>query len=79
MMTGPAALDIDLEIADQIAEFYADPLGFVMFAWPWGEPGKGLEGETGPDDNQKEFLRSQTETPPGSPSLVSCSGEAVQQ
>jgi hypothetical protein len=25
----------DAQLADQVAEFYADPLGFVMFAYPW--------------------------------------------
>jgi hypothetical protein len=25
----------DEQLADQVAEFYADPLGFVMWAWPW--------------------------------------------
>jgi len=40
-----------------MAEFYADPLGFVLFAYPWGQPGP-LEAESGPDDNQREFLTS---------------------
>lgn len=26
---------VDLELAEQVAEFYADPLGFVMFAYQW--------------------------------------------
>lgn len=43
------------ELQQLCADCYADPLGFVMAAWPWGEPGP-LELETGPDDNQKEFL-----------------------
>lgn len=47
----------NLLLADAVSEYYADPLGFVMFAWPWGEPG-ALEHETGPDDNQREFLES---------------------
>lgn len=38
--------------------FRDDPLGFVMFAFPWGERGTQLEGETGPDEIQKEFLTS---------------------
>lgn len=46
---------VDLEIADEVALCYADPLRFVMLAWPWGEPGP-LEHETGPDDWQREFL-----------------------
>jgi hypothetical protein len=36
--------------------FYDDPLRFVIWAYPWGEPGE-LEHETGPDDNQARFLR----------------------
>jgi hypothetical protein len=47
----------DLELADEVSKFYADPLGFVLFAYPWGEPGP-LESEIGPDDNQREFLMS---------------------
>jgi hypothetical protein len=45
------------ELADEIAKYYADPLGFVMFAYPWGEPGE-LENEDGPDANQREFLNA---------------------
>lgn len=45
-------------LADAVAGFYADPLGFVLFAFPWGEKGTELEHETGPDENQREFLKS---------------------
>ena len=45
------------ELAKAVADYYADPLGFVMFAFPWGEPGL-LENESGPDEIQKEFLVS---------------------
>lgn len=48
----------ELLLAEEIARFYDDPLGFVMFAYPWGEPEPPLQHETGPDENQKEFLRS---------------------
>lgn len=50
------AISYDEQIADALSEFYADPLGFVLFAFPWGEG--ALHGETGPDDNQREFLES---------------------
>lgn len=50
--------DADRELADFIGQFYDDPLGFVIAAYPWGEPGSALEHETGPDDNQREFLTS---------------------
>ena len=46
---------VDLELADEVARFYADPLGFVMFAYPWGEPGP-LKDHEGPDTWQREFL-----------------------
>lgn len=47
----------DLMLAEEVSRFYADPLGFVLFAYPWGEPGP-LENEQGPDENQREFLIS---------------------
>lgn len=47
--------DPDLELAGEIAKFYADPLGFVRFAYPWGEPGP-LASATGPDEWQTSFL-----------------------
>ncbi len=43
-------------LQDLIADCYHDPLRFVLAAYPWGEPGTPLEPETGPDDNQREFL-----------------------
>ncbi len=48
----------DLELADFIGQFYYDPLGFVRAAYPWGEPDTPLANETGPDENQREFLTS---------------------
>lgn len=48
---------IDIEIAEQIAEFYADPLSFVKFAYPWRQPGL-LEDYDGPDTWQADFLAS---------------------
>lgn len=53
-----AAVMPDVQLAEEISRFYADPYGFVMFAYPWGEPGTPLEHESGPDENQKEFLLS---------------------
>lgn len=45
------------ELADTLADFYEDPLGFVLWVFPWGEEGSALEGETGPRDWQADFLR----------------------
>lgn len=46
---------IDLTLADELAQFYADPLGFVHFAYPWGEPG-ALQDLEGPDEWQAAVL-----------------------
>ncbi len=39
------------ELAAAVAEYYDDPLGFVLFAWPWP-----INGEAGPDQWQEETL-----------------------
>ena len=49
--------EIELAIATDIAEFYADPLGYVMYAFEWGKPGGDLEYCTGPDKWQREQLQ----------------------
>lgn len=46
---------IDSELADQVAQCYADPLAFVHLAFPWGVG--ELKGITGPDEVQTKFLR----------------------
>ena len=46
----------DIELAQEVAKYYADPLGFVLFAYPWREKGTPLENEEGPDANQRQFL-----------------------
>lgn len=47
----------DEQLAAAIAEFYADPLGYVLFCWPWGEDGTALAHEDGPDTWQRTFLQ----------------------
>jgi hypothetical protein len=51
----PTAEQINAELADEVAKYYADPLGFVLFAFPWGEDGP-LKDHAGPDTWQREFL-----------------------
>jgi hypothetical protein len=43
-------------LPQELAAYYADPLGFVLMAYPWRQPGTELEHEQGPDENQKQFL-----------------------
>jgi hypothetical protein len=46
----------DLDLANEVSKYYDDPLGFVIFAFPWGEPGP-LKNFSGPDKWQVDFLR----------------------
>lgn len=55
-MAAPSRINpIDAEIAEDCSCFYADPLGWVYWAFPWGEG--ELEGQDGPDEWQADFLR----------------------
>ncbi len=40
----------------KIASFRDDPLGFVLFVFPWGQKGTRLHDQDGPDDWQREVL-----------------------
>lgn len=42
-------------LQEHIARFVYDPLGFIRFALPWGEPGV-LEKHTGPDEWQAKLM-----------------------
>lgn len=48
----------DEALAEWVATTYADPLAFVLGAFPWGEPGGPLERYDGPDTWQREFLEA---------------------
>src|SRR5262252_4516604 len=43
------------ELIIQMAEFEHDPLGHVLFSYPWGEPGE-LEEARGPEAWQEDIL-----------------------
>lgn len=43
-------------LIDDIGRFHDNPLGFVRYAYPWGEVGTALEHEPGPDVWQTECL-----------------------
>ena len=47
--------DYDTLLHAEVAEYYADPLGFVYAMFPWEEPGQ-LEHDDGPDVWQADFL-----------------------
>lgn len=45
-----------VELGAEIGQFFADPLGFVLFAYPWGMEGTILANESGPDQWQRDLL-----------------------
>lgn len=54
MASNPSSDDLIAELGS----FALDPYGFVMWAFPWGEPGTELERfPLGPDEWQKDLLR----------------------
>lgn len=53
----PAAQkDYEALLHEAVGDYYADPLGFVLFAYPWKQKGTFLEAHPGPDVWQEEFL-----------------------
>jgi len=44
------------ELIEKISTFKHDPLGYVLFAFPWGEEGTPLAKEKGPRPWQTEHL-----------------------
>lgn len=48
--------DPDDALLEDVAGFFDDPLGFVHFAFPWGEAGTSLADEDGPDEWQESLL-----------------------
>lgn len=55
-MTATAQVDVELALADEMARFYADPLGWVRFSFDWGTG--DLAGFDGPDRWQEDFLNA---------------------
>lgn len=52
-MTEPGGLD---QIIEDLTSFTNDPLGFVLYAFPWGEAGGELSAATGPEEWQIRVL-----------------------
>lgn len=44
------------ELFDKLASYTFDPLGFVLWAFPWGEPNTSLEDMQGPEPWQRDQL-----------------------
>ena len=48
--------NVERQLLDAVGGFALDPLGFVRFAYPWGEPGTELAEATGPREWQARLL-----------------------
>lgn len=76
-----AKAEAQADLVEEIGGFFADPLGFVMFAYPWGVKGTELENESGPDEWQRELLtrigRKVLEEPEGTIKEAVASGHGV--
>ena len=61
-MSNNLSITVEEQLADYIAGFYADPLGFVLGVYPWGEPMlpdgsiNPLADKVGPEQWQREEL-----------------------
>src|SRR5215212_12081387 len=44
------------QVIEDLASFTNDPLGFVLYAFPWGEAGTDLADKTGPEEWQTRVL-----------------------
>jgi hypothetical protein len=51
-----AASNAQQTLIEDIASFYDDPLGYVLYNFPWNTPGTPLANHTGPRTWQREFL-----------------------
>ncbi len=45
------------ELAAELAKYVSDPYGWVLYAFPWGEPGSELACYSGPDKWQEDILK----------------------
>lgn len=51
-------VDHEQLLVDDIVSFRHDPLGYVLYAFPWGEEGTELANKSGPRQWQREVLES---------------------
>lgn len=57
-MNAPAKIDLEQQLVEDILRFADDPLGYVWYVFPWGEPGTELANKAGPRQWQIGVLDS---------------------
>lgn len=72
-------MSIEDQILSDLASYSKNPLGFVRFAFPWGEPGSELANAAGPEPWQEALLRRMGESlsPDEALLLATTSGHGV--
>jgi hypothetical protein len=50
--------DLEGKLINAVATYHDDPLGFVLFAYPWSMAGGPLAAQAGPRQWQRDFLKS---------------------
>lgn len=50
------SVDVELQLDALMLKYQHDPLGWVMVAYPWGEPGTDLANQSGPQRWQADIL-----------------------
>ncbi len=55
-MSAAPQRDPELDLVEAMASFTRRPYSWVMFAFPWGEPGTPLADKEGPDEWQRDAL-----------------------
>jgi hypothetical protein len=49
--------DVQAQLIEDMSQFECNPLGHVLYSYPWGEAGTELEGKNGPRAWQEKTLR----------------------
>lgn len=57
-MSAQTAADLERLLVEDIAGFTHDPLGYVLYVYPWGVKGTALEKKDGPRKWQRKVLES---------------------
>lgn len=57
-MSAQPTADLERQLREDIARFHHDPLGYVLYNYPWGVPGTELAKHKGPRRWQREVLDS---------------------
>lgn len=80
----PRSDDPERQLRDQVASYAYDPYGYVMFAFPWGDPDRELAEFAGPREWQKQLLieigaelRAGVITVPGAIAKVLYAGDPI--